>query len=324
RAHPLHGLLGHVQELDLLEAALARAPAGAEVTVGGPIDVGVGQVLVDDLRRNAGAAGRSVLEPRRGVAQVANGLERVRDDDDRLSGGAEVVELLETPSLELGVADRQDLVDQEDVGIDVDRDREPQAHVHARRVVLHRCVTEVLETGEVNDLVEPLVELLLGHTEDRAVQENVLPTGELGMEAGSELEQGRDLAVGLDAPLLGPENMGHALEQRALARAVLADEREGRSLGHVERHVAQGPELRVAHAGASHDCGLQRLVALVVQAVHLRDVINGDGCAHTSSASRRSRRWNTKSPSASRPMAHTVTYAMSENAGNRRSYRTAR
>ena len=78
-----------------------------------------------------------------------------------LPGGAKVVELLEALALELGVADGEHLVDEQDVGIDVDRDREPEPHVHARRVVLHRRVDEVLEAGEVDDLVEALVELLL-------------------------------------------------------------------------------------------------------------------------------------------------------------------
>src|SRR5262249_60192574 len=134
-----------------------------------------------------------------------------------------------------------------------------------------------------------------------------LARGELWLVAGPQLEERRDVAVGPDAPLLGPEDVGYALEQRALARPVLADQRERRSLGHVEGHIPQSPELLVLHAGAAHDRRLQGLVALVVKAVLLRDIVDGDGGAHTSSARRRSRRWKTKRPSASRPAAHPVT-----------------
>ena len=70
-------------------------------------------------------------------------------------------ELLDAAALELGVADREHLVDEQDVGIDVDRDGEAEPHVHARRVVLHRRVDELLEPGELDDLVEARVELLL-------------------------------------------------------------------------------------------------------------------------------------------------------------------
>ena len=51
-----------------------------------------------------------------------------------------------------------------------------------------------LEAGEVDDVVEARVELLLRHAEDRAVEVDVLAPGELGVEAGAELEQRGDLA----------------------------------------------------------------------------------------------------------------------------------
>ena len=94
------------------------------------------------------------------VAQGAHRGQRVGHDHDRLALAAELRDLLGALALELGVADGEDLVDEEQVGVDVDRDREAEPHVHARGVVLHRRVDEVLDAGEVDDLVEPLVELL--------------------------------------------------------------------------------------------------------------------------------------------------------------------
>ena len=64
------------------------------------------------------------------------------------------LDAVEALALERLVADREHLVDEEDVGVDVDGDREPEPHVHARRVVLHLLVDELLELGEVDDLVE--------------------------------------------------------------------------------------------------------------------------------------------------------------------------
>ena len=54
------------------------------------------------------------------------------------------------------VADGEHLVDQQHVGIDVDRDGEAEAHVHAGRVGLHRRVDELPQLGELDDLVEAL------------------------------------------------------------------------------------------------------------------------------------------------------------------------
>ena len=93
------------------------------------------------------------------------------------------------------VADRQHLVDQQHFGIDVDGHREPEPHVHARRVGLHRRVDEVLQLGELDDLVEAALDLPLGEAEHDAVDEDVLAAGDLGVEAGAELDQRRDAAV---------------------------------------------------------------------------------------------------------------------------------
>ena len=54
------------------------------------------------------------------------------------------------------VADGQHLVDEQHVGVDVNRDREAEAHVHPRRVGLDRRVDEVVHLGEVDNLVEAL------------------------------------------------------------------------------------------------------------------------------------------------------------------------
>ncbi len=213
-----------------------------------------------------------------------------------LPRSAQIVELLRALRLELGVTDREDLVDEQDVGVDVDGDREPEPHVHARRVVLDRRVDELLEPGEVDDLVEALPDLLLAQAEDRTVEVDVLAPGQLGVEAGTELEQRGDLPGRVDAAAVGPEDARHALEQRRLPRAVLAHEPVRLPPRDVERDVAQGPQVLVPGPPAAHERRLQRLVPLVVQPVPLRDVDDGDRRVgrHTSSASRRSRRPKTQ------------------------------
>ena len=144
----------------------------------------------------------------------------------------EVGELLHALLLELRVADREHLVDQQDVGVDVDRHREAEAHVHARRVVLHRLVDELLEPGEVDDLVEPRVDLPLATAEDRAVQVDVLAAGQLGVEARPQLEQRRDLSRRSGSSRCPGRRMrAMHLSSVRLARAVLADQAEGRPCG---------------------------------------------------------------------------------------------
>ena len=104
----------------------------------------------------------------------------------------DLAHLAEAAPLELDVADGEDLVDQEHVGLQVGGDGEAEPQVHARRVALHRRVHEPLEPGEGDDLVEPLADLASGHPEDRPVEVGVLEAGQLAVEPGADLEQRTD------------------------------------------------------------------------------------------------------------------------------------
>ena len=66
---------------------------------------------------------------------VAVGLDRahvVGDEDDRLAALAHPVEDVGALLLEGGIADREHLVDQEDVGVGLDHHREREPHGHPR------------------------------------------------------------------------------------------------------------------------------------------------------------------------------------------------
>ena len=65
------------------------------------------------------------------------------------------------------------------------------------------------------------------HAEDRAVEVDVLPPGQLGVEAGADLQQAADAAARASTrPSVGSVMRREDLEQRALARAVAADDAE--------------------------------------------------------------------------------------------------
>ena len=82
-------------------------------------------------------------------------LHVVGDEDDRPPLLVQVREHVDALLLEGGVADRQHLVDQQDVGVDLDHQREPEPDQHPGGVVLQLQVDELAELGEVDDLVEP-------------------------------------------------------------------------------------------------------------------------------------------------------------------------
>ena len=68
-------------------------------------------------------------------------------------------------------------------------DGEAEPDEHARGVELHRLVHELLELGERDDVVEDASVSPPRQPEERGVQVDVLAPGQLGVEAGAELEQ---------------------------------------------------------------------------------------------------------------------------------------
>ena len=204
------------------------------------------QVLAE---RAHGFAGRAVehdlavIEHDRAIADLAHEVGRVGDEHDRAALALELAHPFEALALERLVADRQHLVDQQQLGLDVHRDREAEPHVHARRVVLHLRVDELLELGERDDLVEAALEVAPRHAEDRAVEEDVLAAGQILLESRAQLEQRRDLLDPGDRAGRRGEDARDALQERRLARAVVAEQPDGRSFGDVELDVAQRVEL---------------------------------------------------------------------------------
>src|SRR6266850_2122673 len=77
--------------------------------------------------------------------------------------------------LERQVASLRTALDDQNLGFEVRRDRKRQPHEHAARIVLDGRVDEPLQFGEGDDCLELAMNLRSEHSEDRAVEEDVLP-----------------------------------------------------------------------------------------------------------------------------------------------------
>ena len=123
--------------------------------------------------------------------------EIVGDVDER---GAQAHDLFDPPEallLEIGVAHRQHLVDQQDVGFQERGDGEAQPHLHAEGEELDLAVDGVFEPGELDDLIESFAGELAAHAEHGAVEEDVLPSGQVGMDAAGHAEERTQAALRL-------------------------------------------------------------------------------------------------------------------------------
>jgi hypothetical protein len=172
-----------------------------------------------------------------------------------------------------------------------------EAHVHAARVGLDGRVDEILQLGELDDLVEALLHLTPAETQHDAVDEDVLAARDLRMEAGAQLDQRRNAALHVHRAGRGLGDAGHELQRRALAAAITPDHGKRAALGHVERHVLQRLErlfrLQVAHDAALQQRALERgELPAAEPAIDLADVTqrNGRTGRHYTTSANESRR----------------------------------
>ena len=120
------------------------------------------------------------------------------DEQDRAALAGDVLHLAQALALEVSVADGEHLVDEQDVRLEVGGDGEAEPHVHAARVVLDRRVEERPTPANSTISSNCVAISCAAHAEDRAVEEDVLAAGQLGVEPGADLEQRADAAVDVD------------------------------------------------------------------------------------------------------------------------------
>jgi hypothetical protein len=125
-----------------------------------------------------------------------------------------------TLRLEVGVSNRQDLIDHQNLRVHVHRDGESEPHEHAGRVVFHRGINELLQISELDDRVNPLGHGLAIMPVDAAIQIDVIPPGKLWVESCAELQHRMGFTGEDDLAAGRLEDPGNELEQRTLSRAV--------------------------------------------------------------------------------------------------------
>ena len=237
-------------------------------------------------------------------------------EHDRPSAPPELPDLVQALAGERLVAHGEDLVDEEHVGVDVDGDREAEAHVHPGRVRLDGGVDELAQLGEVDDLVEALVHFPPREAEHDPVDGHVLAAADLGVEAGPQLDERGDAAGHAQRAARRLGDAREQLQERRLAGSVLADDAEGRAARHLEGDAVEGGEglvgPQVGDEAAGEERALQRAELVLVEeaAIDLADPVGDDGGrGHTSSARVSRRRSKSQAPSANARSATTAVAA---------------
>ena len=101
--------------------------------------------------------------------------------------------------LEFGIADGEDFIDDEDLGLEEGGYGEAEADGHAAGEALDGGVDVFFDTSKVDDLIELGGDLFAGHAHNAAIHVDVLAGGHLGVEASADFQKTGDAASILNA-----------------------------------------------------------------------------------------------------------------------------
>ena len=220
----------------------------------------------------------SLVDPDRAAAILAHRGESVRDEEHGLSHLAEIFDSGVALHLKPFVADRQRLVHEQDLGLDVGRDRKGEPRRHAGRIRANRRIDELLELRPLHDPRRAAPHFGAGETEKGSLEHDVLAPGELAVKTEAELEQRSRPAPDHDATCSWRHHPGDQAQQSALPGAVSPDHAHRFAARHFERDFPQRFELVEVEASLEPPDGvfLQRADALLRYPVSHRDLVEQD------------------------------------------------
>src|SRR5207253_2732670 len=119
----------------------------------------------------------------------------VADKNNSAPTACDVTHLAKALLLEGSIANSKNFIDEENFWLQVGSDGKRQTHLHSGAVVLKRGVDEFLDLRKCHHLVKLAIHFTLAHAQDCTAQKNILPAGELRMEASTDFEEGSNAAT---------------------------------------------------------------------------------------------------------------------------------
>ena len=249
---------------------------------------------------------------------MANVVRAVRAKQNSAAIAAKRHDAFDAFFLEMLVAHGQGFVDDQHIGLHRRDQCKRQPHRHARRIGFDRPVQRLAQLAKLDDAGLQPRHFGMVDADQATAKIQVVAATEVGVKARAQLQNGRHAAHSLNAARAGLQGAGQQFEQRAFARAVVADHANALATLQLERHIAQRPVAAVA--GVARDQGLEPLArrgikfVFLAQPLHLEHGVSGVNCVvrHSQSTSwSRLRATTTLSasaspPSHSRPTNHTL------------------
>jgi hypothetical protein len=118
-----------------------------------------------------------------------------------------------------------------------------QPHVHSRGITFDRSIEELLDFCESDDLIKLPANLYPAHSEDCTIEKDILPSGQLRMEAGADFQEAGHTPLNADPTGCWLRNSTKDFEQSGFSGAVAADDSHDFTLLDIEGNVLERPKL---------------------------------------------------------------------------------
>jgi hypothetical protein len=128
---------------------------------------------------------------------------------------------------EVDIAHGKSFIDNQEFRIHMYRNRESEANEHTAGIGFDRLINKLTNFGESLNGWHALPDVIVREAQEASVQDYVFPAGELRVEAGAQLEEGRQFPVHCKTSLSWGEDASDELEECAFAGTILADDAKG-------------------------------------------------------------------------------------------------
>src|SRR5438046_691390 len=132
-----------------------------------------GIAIENSLSRSNGANG-TIMKPNHRLAERPNGTRTMTYKKYRAAPTRYILHLAQTFLLETRVPNRQYLIHDENLRLQMSRDRERESNIHSTAVALHRCIEELFYLSKSDDLVKAFGDIVSGHAKNRPIEIYIL------------------------------------------------------------------------------------------------------------------------------------------------------
>src|SRR5215510_12758425 len=221
-----------------------------------------------------------------GVQENSAGTERphctwiVRNEKDGNTAFLHLLQPADAAMLKDCIADRQGLINDQNIGRGRNRNRESQTHIHAAGVGLYRLMDELSNFSKTFDLGKQRFSFFPRKPEERGIHEDIFDSRKFRVEPCAELEQGRDSPVVPDTTMCCFEGAGNDLEERRFATAVWTNDAGGGACLNFKAYISQCPKFTMPFPKPARNHLAQPVSRPIVNAIKLGNAFHAQRNAH--------------------------------------------